>query len=54
MDSFPRYSRQMILPSVGAGGQNKLSNSTVAVIGAGGIIAVNTLFHFTYFLIIKT
>lgn len=32
-----RYSRQMLVPSVGASGQEKLSSSVVLVVGCGGI-----------------
>ena len=32
-----RYSRQMLVPSVGAPGQDKLSSSVVLVVGCGGI-----------------
>jgi molybdopterin/thiamine biosynthesis adenylyltransferase/rhodanese-related sulfurtransferase len=32
-----RYSRQVVLPQVGAGGQARLAASSVAVIGAGGL-----------------
>lgn len=34
---FKRYSRQMLVPSVGAPGQDKLSSSVVLVVGCGGI-----------------
>ena len=32
-----RYSRQTVLPEVGESGQNRLSNSSVAVVGAGAL-----------------
>ena len=32
-----RYSRQMVLPEVGAGGQARLAAASVAVVGAGGL-----------------
>ena len=32
-----RYSRQIILPTVGGRGQEALLNSTVAVVGCGGL-----------------
>lgn len=32
-----RYSRQVVLPEVGAGGQARLAAATVAVVGAGGL-----------------
>ena len=34
---YRRYSRQMSLPDVGASGQAKLANSSVLVVGAGGL-----------------
>jgi molybdopterin/thiamine biosynthesis adenylyltransferase/rhodanese-related sulfurtransferase len=34
---YRRYSRQMSLPDVGASGQTKLANSSVLVVGAGGL-----------------
>lgn len=37
MTADPRYLRQMRLPQVGAGGQEKLRAARVAVIGAGGL-----------------
>lgn len=36
-DLVVRYSRQMLVPSVGASGQRKLSSSVVLVVGCGGI-----------------
>lgn len=36
-DQLQRYSRHMILPEVGAGGQEKLLNAKVLVVGAGGL-----------------
>jgi len=32
-----RFERQLILPGFGTEGQEKLTNSSVAVIGAGGL-----------------
>lgn len=32
-----RYSRQIILPGVGVGGQKKLKSCAVLVVGAGGL-----------------
>ena len=32
-----RYARHIVLPEVGGPGQNKLKNSSVLVIGAGGL-----------------
>jgi adenylyltransferase/sulfurtransferase len=36
-DQIERYSRQIILPNVGGKGQEKLLNSKVLIIGAGGL-----------------
>ncbi len=36
-DETERYSKQVILPQIGIGGQEKLKNSKVLVIGAGGL-----------------
>ncbi len=36
-DQIERYSRQIILPSVGGKGQEKLLNARVLIIGAGGL-----------------
>ena len=37
IDNFLRYNRQMMLPEVGAVGQQKIKNAKVLVIGAGGL-----------------
>ncbi len=36
-DALDRYSRHLLLPEVGAAGQNKLAHARVALIGAGGL-----------------
>ena len=36
-DALDRYSRHLLLPEVGAGGQGKLAHARVALIGAGGL-----------------
>jgi molybdopterin-synthase adenylyltransferase len=36
-DEVERYARHIVLPEVGGPGQNKLKNSSVLVIGAGGL-----------------
>ena len=36
-DRYARYDRQMILPSVGRSGQERLAAATVAIVGAGGL-----------------
>jgi molybdopterin-synthase adenylyltransferase len=36
-DEIERYARHLVLPEVGGPGQNKLKNSRVLVIGAGGL-----------------
>jgi molybdopterin-synthase adenylyltransferase len=36
-DELERYARHIVLPEVGGPGQNKLKNSSVLVIGAGGL-----------------
>ena len=35
-----RYSRQILLSEIGEGGQAKLTNSQVAVVGCGGLGAI--------------
>lgn len=37
IDTFLRYNRQMMLPEIGEIGQEKIQNSKVLVIGAGGL-----------------
>ncbi|KAJ7871524.1 hypothetical protein B0H14DRAFT_3083806 [Mycena olivaceomarginata] len=37
LDDYPRYGRQMILDGFGLSGQLKLQNSSVVVVGAGGL-----------------
>jgi sulfur-carrier protein adenylyltransferase/sulfurtransferase len=37
IDEVRRYSRHLIIPDVGMGGQKRLKNSKVLVIGAGGL-----------------
>ena len=36
-DDFQRYSRQLILPEIGKTGQESLFNSSVLIIGCGGL-----------------
>jgi molybdopterin/thiamine biosynthesis adenylyltransferase len=36
-DKSARYSRQILLPEVGSGGQEKISNAAVFLVGAGGL-----------------
>jgi molybdopterin/thiamine biosynthesis adenylyltransferase len=36
-DLLGRYGRQMILPIIGLDGQEKIKNSRVLIVGAGGI-----------------
>jgi adenylyltransferase/sulfurtransferase len=36
-DQVQRYSRHIILPNIGGAGQRKLLDSSVLVIGAGGL-----------------
>ena len=36
-DSAERYARHLVLPEVGAAGQKKLADATIALIGAGGL-----------------
>ena len=36
-DELERYARHIVLPQVGGVGQNKLKNSRIAIVGAGGI-----------------
>src|ERR1700733_7711822 len=37
LDEVRRYSRHLIIPDVGMGGQKRLKNAKVLVIGAGGL-----------------
>ncbi len=39
-----RYSRQIVLPKIGLGGQRKLKNSSVAIIGLGGLGSAAALY----------
>ena len=34
---FSQYSRQVVLPEIGIEGQNKIKNSSIAIIGMGGL-----------------
>lgn len=43
-DAMDRYSRQIILPQVGAAGQQRLSQARVALLGAGGLGAPISLY----------
>ena len=43
-DEIERYARHIVLPEVGGPGQNKLKNSSVLVIGAGGLGAPALLY----------
>ena len=43
-DQLERYSRHIILKEVGAKGQKKLLNSSVLIIGAGGLGAPAALY----------
>ena len=36
-DEYSRYSRQLILPEIGKNGQENIFNSTVLVVGCGGL-----------------
>eukprot|EP01036_Dinobryon_divergens_P038473 gene38473-50517_t len=36
-DLIPRYTKQMMLPQIGARGQRILSESSILIVGAGGI-----------------
>ena len=36
-DEVDRYSRHIIMPQVGSEGQRKLKNSSILVVGAGGL-----------------
>ena len=36
-DEVDRYSRHIIMPQVGSEGQRKLINSSILVVGAGGL-----------------
>ncbi|MFQ5444969.1 MAG: ThiF family adenylyltransferase, partial [Nitrospinales bacterium] len=36
-DQISRYSRHLLLPEVGVGGQEKLCNASVLCIGTGGL-----------------
>lgn len=44
MDDFSRYSRQVVLREVGVNGQSLLRDSTVMVVGVGGLGSVATLY----------
>ena len=43
-DQVKRYSRHIIMPQVGSGGQRKLLQSKVLIIGAGGLGSPATLY----------
>jgi adenylyltransferase/sulfurtransferase len=43
-DEIERYARHIVLPEVGGPGQNKLKNSSVLVVGAGGLGAPALLY----------
>ena len=43
-DSAERYSRHLLLPEVGVAGQRKLSDASIALIGAGGLGAPASLY----------
>ncbi len=43
-EQLERYSRQIILPEIGAEGQEKLMEASVAVVGAGGLGSVSLMY----------
>lgn len=49
-EEIARYSRQIILPDFGIGAQNKLKNSSVLIVGAGGLGKNKFCFDYWYFI----